>query len=864
MKLILKLTLRDLKNARGFAALFIFNLSLGLLGFIVLHSFKNNINTTLENRSKILLASDITITGRRNITDDEKKHIDAILLDKVLLESKMTSLYSMAKVPNRTDRNSRLVQIKFIKYNYPLYGHIKLQKQNLVTDNLLKKLESKPLVWISKELAFQLKLEIGNKLTLGDITFTVDDILEEDTTTSWRGVGLAPKLYASQAFANGTKLISFGSIAGHSHQYRLKEQYSNSEESDLLQKSLLSKITDPALRVLLPKNQSEQVGRVLNYLADYLGLVSLIAVFLSGIGSAYLFQNYIFQRLDEIGILKSLGMKIENIRLLFLFQITVMGLFGTLTSISLAHFVLPTLSVVLTELLAINVNLQITFEAVLIAIMVGALVNILVCYPILRKLLSRKTTEMFSGERSFRWKWTIKDILLYLPLVLGSYGMAIWQSHSLIVGTIFSSALIIIGLIVGLGLPYFLSFVDRKFIKNSKSLHSPINLALGFSLRSLLRNRLATTLSFLALSFGVMLLSLISQLESSLSKELLDSPTKKPSLFLFDIQEEQKDDLVKYAIKKNIPLIDPVPMIRARITKIKGNIYQREKSDKGFRTREEEQKTRFRNRGINITYGLKTNYSQVIVEGEEFKGSYIESNGQLPEVSLEKRYAKRLKVGIGETISFEVLGVEVQARVTSLRKVKWTTFVPNFFITLQPGVLEDAPKTYLAAIGQMDFEKQLQAQDAIVDKFGNISIINVSDLVKKILKLFTTMGIAIKLMAILCIIVGLFVIYAILQNQLRKREYDQALQKILGMDEKTVKKTLVFEYTIVAFFASVIGCVFSLILGNVLSKVFFDGVWSLDVVYLFSIVIGMVLFTYSIVKVSAHRVYKKSARLLLE
>ncbi len=82
MKLLLKLTLRDLKNARGFAALFIFNLSLGLLGFIVLHSFKNNINTTLQNRSKVLLASDITVTGRRNLTEKERSDVDEILENK--------------------------------------------------------------------------------------------------------------------------------------------------------------------------------------------------------------------------------------------------------------------------------------------------------------------------------------------------------------------------------------------------------------------------------------------------------------------------------------------------------------------------------------------------------------------------------------------------------------------------------------------------------------------------------------------------------------------------------------------------------------------------------------------------------------
>jgi putative ABC transport system permease protein len=246
--------------------------------------------------------------------------------------------------------------------------------------------------------------------------------------------------------------------------------------------------------------------------------------------------------------------------------------------------------------------------------------------------------------------------------------------------------------------------------------------------------------------------------------------------------------------------------------------YERKKTEDKVRTREEEQRQRFRNRGINLTYSLKTNASQKIVEGEEFSGVY--SGKGLAEISLETRYAKRLGVEIGDTMTFEILGVEIQGKVTSLRKVKWNSFLPNFFITLQPGVLEDAPQTFLATVKSIDFDNQLRVQDLIVDKFPNVSILNVTELVTKILGLFKTMSVAIKLMAYLCIIVGFFVIYAIIQNQIRKRTYDIALVKSFGGSSSFLVKQFLAEYLLMSIFATIIGSFFSIIFVTLFLKCF--------------------------------------------
>lgn len=862
MNLILKLAFRDLKNSKKFVSLFIANLALGILGFLLLHAFKTNVNTTLDSRAKILLASDISISGRRDLTTIEKEKIDKYLSDKIEKVSRVIELYSMGQALKNSENKSRLTQVKIITNEFPIYGHLKLKNTGLTKVEDKIKLGVSSGVWISKELSYQFKLHINDEFKIGSKIFKVLDIIEEDTSSSWRGIGLAPKLYLHMNYKDDLKLLSFGSVARYRYQYQLKEAFNSDEAIEKIKSDVLNIVKDPAIRVRLPKNSSEQVGRILNYLADYLGLVALVSVFLSGIGAAFLFQNFVFKRIDEIGILKSIGLEVRKIYTLFLTKLVLMGFFGVSVAILLAMILLPFADSYLTQFLKMPLSLSVGLESILVSYFIGIVIVLVICFPILIKLLRKSTNEMFAGERNLTWSFTKLDYLMFLPLLASIELLAVWQSHSIKIGSAFTASLITTSLIIGFIIPKVLSFFDSKMIKKSTRLSYPFNLSFGLGLRTLFRNKIVTTITFLAVSLGVMLLSLIGQLEVSINSELMDTSSEKPSLFMFDIQVEQKEDLQKYLKKHSVPMMDVTPMVRARIVKIKGEKYTRAEKDDAFQTREQEAQTRFRNRGINLTYAAKVNSTQTITEGNDFEGSY--SGVGLPEVSLEYRYARRLGLKVGDTLTFEVLGVEVQTKVTSLRKIKWTSFLPNFFITVQPGVLEDAPQSYLLAIKKLPFDEQLRVQDLIVEKFSNISIINVTEIVEKIMKIFGTMSIAIKTMAILCIIVGFFVIYAIIQNQLRKKQYDILLMKSFGMTSKNVFLLFLNEFLLMSLLATIVGSVFSLILGNLLSVIFFEGIWKIDYTYLAVIICSMTALTMLIVSISTFRIYNKPVKELLE
>ncbi len=849
----LNLAKREIKNNLKYWSFFAFNLTLGLLGFTFILIFKGTVSESLELRSKTLLSSELAITGRRALEGKEREKVSELLNSNVKTHSKLTELYSMGRV-TQPDNRSRLIFIKALNGEYPLIGKIQLKQNGILNSSLINKLQEKPFTIISKEVAHQFKLTIGGEISIGKQAFEVLDILEFDSTSSMRGVSLAPKVYIGHNHLKSTELISFGTVAWYTDFYLFNDNV-DLEQTKIEVESI---ITDPAIKVRTPKNSSEQLSRILNYLTDYLGLIGVVALLISSVGSAYLFQSYILDRLKQIGILKSLGLSHLHISMVFINIILFFGAISSLIAFFLAKALLPLGIEYLNKWMVGEFNIALSMDTFLIIFCIGVVINLFVCLPVLSKILKSKTINLLNN--SFDESESKKDYLLFVPALLVLWGLSVWQAHSFIIGSVFTASLLVVFICVLLVLPYLLNSISKLMI--GKKVSSPLNLYFGMALRLLTRNQLSTVMTVLSLAIGITLITVIGQIDSSLKSELTESKEPKPSLFMFDIQDEQMEELVTFAKEKDIPLQLPSPMIRARLLKKNGEKVKRVKKDEGFQTREQERSNRFNNRGVNLSYAKEIKASEKIIEGKPFSGKY---KGEGPaEVSLEKRYAKRLGVGIGDTLTYDILGVELEAKIVNLRQVKWTSFNPNFFIVFQPGVLEDAPKSFLAIVDQVSFEKQLEIQDLIVERFGNISILNVTEVITKILTLFKAMAWAIGIMSLCCILVGQFVLYSILQSQMHKKAKDLALQKIVGLNSGGIFKTLLFEYSTLAIFAVAIGNIIGCSVAYLVSFLFLDGVFVFNTIFMVSFNLITILMAIMIIYISFKNNYSKSVNTLFQ
>jgi putative ABC transport system permease protein len=301
-------------------------------------------------------------------------------------------------------------------------------------------------------------------------------------------------------------------------------------------------------------------------------------------------------------------------------------------------------------------------------------------------------------------------------------------------------------------------------------------------------------------------------------------------------------------------------MIRGRLIKINQELTQKKvaATDGVFSTREDQHSESMRNRGVNLSYRSKLSWSEKVVTGK-FNGEKCNSEKSPCEISLEESYAKKLGVKLGDTLTFDISGQEVEGRVSSMRKVKWISFEPNFFILFQPGVLEDAPKTFLSSFKVKSSAEKRAVFTKIAENFSNVSLLDTSEVIKKITTIFDLMAFAIKFISLLSLFVALVVLVAVSFNHLDLRKREMTLFYMLGLKIQFIKKIYTREFSFLIALCIGLSLIFGSILTRVLMKYIFDSeaLLQLSLVTSLMVAIGLVLYVIVVLRVR-HLVKKKS------
>lgn len=813
-----KMALKEIRHNRFFSFLFLLNVAIGLLGLVTIENFKVSFEQVLGERAKNLLGADIAISSRFPLSPEKKSIFHEIVKEngKEYSETNLLTMFSMGK----GDKASRLVFLHTLTPSdkgdsfYPYYGHIELDdKVKFPTES--KKLPGRFKLWAYPEVVQQLgsrKIKIGNK------DFEITSIVTDDSQQTFEMGSVAPKLFINLQDAKDAGLIQKGSTLRY---YTLVKTGKNITPE--MVKDLNERLDDNAISVSTPEKSSEQVGRILAYLSDFLGLVSLVALFLASVGLFYLYRSHLGSKRQAFGLYSALGLKQDQIFGLYLRQVFLLGVVGSILGLGLSSLVIPSVNLFLAYVLPFSLPSLVSPRALLIGLNVGIIGVLLLSYPLILGAVKQKPASLFQevaeiGQGKFNTSW-----LHFLPY-LGFFAlMSFYASQSFKVGGLF--------LLIFFGATLFAFPVGMGLLKWGQNLSEKVGLRLKLSLRYLNRYWVSTISIFLSLLLGCMLLNLIPMLEQSIANELkLGKESSLPSLFLFDIQDEQVNDLREFFEKdESLNLLSLSPFIRSRIIKINDKEVKVDTSK--ALTREEQREQRFRNRGTNLSYRDVLSESEELIEGSPFPGPYDETRDKTPLISVEMRYAERMGISLGDNIEFNILGVPILGRVANIRKVRWTSFLPNFFIQFQSGVLENAPKTWLAAVPSLERERMQNIQNGLFEKFPNVSAVDISRVVKKILSVMSQMGWALKAMSILCLIVGFFVLYSLANHQMEGRKADMALLKVIGMELTEIRKMAIQEFVFIGALASLLGSLFGMGVSFVVSHLFFDGLWEASILW---------------------------------
>jgi putative ABC transport system permease protein len=848
---VLRLALRELRNDPRFAAFFATSLALGFMGFVALDSFQASVGRELRARSQAFLGGDLVVTSRRPLAPEEVARLDAAA-GAGAQSASVVELFSMAAAGPR----ARLVELHAIDAAFPLRGVISLEGGGPAREPEQQALRERRGVWVDPALLAGLRLGLRDELALGTARFRILGAVARDGGRPTSGFSIAPRVYLALEHLPATQLVATGSRIEYRRFYRLA-----AGEPDAVARAMRQDLADAQLDVRSHSEVTSDLSRAYGKVSDALGLVALAAIFLAGVGAAHLFRAFLQRRVVDVAILLSLGATRRRAERVFLAQLALLGVAAGLLACALAALLLPGLVRLAQGFVPADFSPRIGWNVVLSVSVLAVAGGIAACLPLLLRLRELRPAELFAAGG--RGALTLRNGHpgAWLPALALFVGVCLWRAPSPTTGAwfagIFGASLV---LLAGLGL---------GVLRGLAALPSPRRLAPRLALRELARGRGTALSCFTALALCVLLQGIAPQLRATLSRDLeTPGPRGLPGLFLFDIQPEQREPLSLHVAARGVRLDRVSPLVRARLTAIDGRPVQDPAPgappparSRAVRDAEGDARS-LRSRTYNLTYRDALAPDERLLAGQPFSGA--RRDGEPAEISLEIDFAERLGVEIGDSLDFDVQGVPVSGRVVNLREVRWQSFEPNFFVAFQSGVLEDAPQTFLASVPSLPAEEREALQASLAEAFPNVSSVDVTRAVQRLLALVAQLEWALSGTAALSLLVGLAVVYAIARDQARSRRFETNLLKVLGADFRVIRGALDCEYGALGALAALAGSTVCALASAVLARFVLDVPWTPALAPLFGSAFGVPLLCVVAARLAARSVLRERPLVLLQ
>ncbi|MEO7215380.1 FtsX-like permease family protein [Mucilaginibacter sp.] len=791
---LFKMAVRDSRRNRARLLLFISSIVFGIAALVAIYSFKYNIQNDINGQAATLIGADLSITGNKEPGKKLQTLLDSIGGERSEERSFASMIYF-----TRT-QGTRLVNIKALKGAFPYYGSLETTPLKAGTG-----FKSGKYALVDKTLMLQFTAKVGDSIKVGNATFVIAGILNKAPGQTGLSSGIAPIVYIPFQYLADTKLIGTGSRINFAYYYKFPQGY-NIEK-------LVKKI-DPALDKAeygsdTVENRKENTGRSFGDLSRFLSLVAFIALLLGCVGVASAINIYIREKIASIAIMRCMGVKASEAFLIYLIQITGIGLIGSVAGAILGTSVQHLLPYVLKDFLPITISVSISWMAIWQGIGLGIIISVL--FALLPLINIRNISPLNTLRMSFEETTTKRDPfrwLVYLLVVGFITGFSYLQLGDWLGAGVFTVGILVAFLILT-AIAWLLIRFTRLLIMSSWS----YILRQGFA--NLYRPNNQTIILTVSIGLStafICTLFLIQQL--LISQVSLSSSGNQSNMILFDIQTSQEKPLAELTRKQGLPVLSQVPIITMRLDKVNGKTAADAKKDSTLHISPRAFAWEYR-----VTYRDSLTNSEQITSGK-FIGKA--APGRDIPVSAEERFANRINVKVGDKLVFNVQGIMMNAYVSSIRKVNWNKIQTNFQVVFPAGVLEDAPQFHVLLTHVPSQPVSAAYQQAVVKQFPNISIIDLGLVLTVLDELLDKIGYVIKFMSGFSIVTGIIVLISSVRISKYQRIKESVLLRTMGASRRQIFSITALEYLFLGTLSASTGIVIAIGSSWLLAKYRFD------------------------------------------
>ena len=745
------------------------------VGFLV-----DRIGIAVDNQAGEVLAADVVLESGQVMDDkavDEAKR-------RGLRTARKTGLFSVVFNGDA----SQLSSLRAVSAEYPLRGQVKLSDQPFGNPEIATGIPARGEVWPESRLAAALGANVGTQLNIGASTFRVSRILISRPDQGATFLELAPSLVMNEEDLPATELIQPGSRLRRAQLFAGER----SEVADF--KKWLENNKKPNEEIEDVEDSAPQIKSAIDRSARFLRIASLVAVLLCAIAVAMAARRYVQRHLDSVALLKTLGATRGFVLTVSLSQLVVIGLSAAILG-SLIGFVTQSW---LVQLLSGWLRGDLPPPG-LAPLGVGFLTAIAVLGGCaLPPLLQLSRTPALRVLRRDVGPPPPMVILAFGPAVLAIAFLIWWVMRDVKVFAAFTVGLAAFVLVVAVA--------GWLLVKLTTRLRGGVGVSWRYGIANLGRRRTESIVQLSAFALGIMMLLVLTVVRNDLLGDWRRSlPADTPNFFFINIPSDESREFATFLEERGAEEVRVRPMVRARMTHINGKAVE----DIQFET----QRGRgFANRDQNITWSGELNRDNEITAGKWFSA---EDAGK-PLVSVSTEYFEELKLKLGDTLTFDVAGETQTAAVSSVRKVKWDSFQPNFFLIFAPGLLDGTQGTYMTAV-HMDARNPKTIGD-LVRRFPSVSVFNVDDLLAQVRSVIDKALAAVQSVFLFTLMAGLVVLIAAVQASRDERRYESAMLRTLGARRGTVLKGLLSEFAMLGVLSGTLAATGASIAGMYIAR----------------------------------------------
>ena len=773
LSLAVRLARRELRGGLKGFRVFLACLILGVAAIAGVGSFAAGITRALQEDARVLLGGDVELSFTHRAATPEQ--IAFIRGGGAL--STIAEMRAMA----RTASARTLVELKAVDSAYPLLGEVRLAQGGTLRDALARR----DGMWgavVERATLIRLGLSLGSEFALGDATFVVRAILEREPDRTANVFTLGPRVMIALNALRDTGLIQPGSLV----RYEYRVVLDNPAGAAAWIESVKARFPDAGWRIRGLSEATPGVKRWIDRIAMFLTLVGLSALLVGGVGVANAVRGYLESKTQTIAVLKCLGAPGRLVMRVYLIQVLALASLAIAIGLAIGALAPIAIGPLIASALPVAARSGLYGGPLLIAAAFGYLTTLaFTLWPVARAR-DIPAAALFRDLVAPMRRWPRRGaIVATAAAVLALAGLAIVTSIDRKLAG---------GFVVGGAATFALFYAAGGLVgwlaRRVSHVRYP---GLRLALANMHRPGSPAPSVILSLGLGLTVMVVIAETQGNFVRTLREQiPAVAPSFFFIDIQPDQIAPFEQLLnATPGVEHVEKVPALRGRIMRIAGVPVEE------ATIAPEARWTVGSDRGL--TYAATPPPGTRLVAGEWWSADY---RGE-PLVSMDVQIAHGMGLNIGDTLTVNVLGRDIDARIANLRAIDWTSLGINFVLVFSPGMLEAAPHTFIATARVADAAEDA-VEKAVSDRFPNVSTIRVKAALATVEGTLDSIAVAARSTAVIALLAGGLVLSGALAASHRRRIYDAVVLKVLGATRREILAAFLVEFGLLGLAASAV------------------------------------------------------------